>query len=243
MLRLRLDAARLVELGARRHLPLREVDLGYLVHAQLGETFGTLAPRPFSISPAQGRQVTVLAYSQRPAAELRVYADSFADPALHATIDWARFDDKRMPASWPEGKRLGFMVRACPVVRAAKATDRHTQGAEVDAFLARCWALGPEAPVEREAVYRDWLGRELGRGGAAELVTVRLTGFQRDRVLRRTHSHDRRAAICERPAASLAGVLTVGDGAAFGALLARGVGRHRAFGFGLLLLRPAPAGC
>ena len=35
------------------------------------------------------------------------------------------------------------------------------------------------------------------------------------------------------------GTLTVGDPDAFSRLLARGIGRHRAFGFGMLLLRPA----
>jgi len=37
------------------------------------------------------------------------------------------------------------------------------------------------------------------------------------------------------------GVLQVRDSAAFAALLARGIGRHRAFGFGMLLLKPAAA--
>ena len=37
------------------------------------------------------------------------------------------------------------------------------------------------------------------------------------------------------------GILTVTDSAAFAALLARGVGRHRAYGYGMLLLRPARA--
>jgi CRISPR system Cascade subunit CasE len=36
----------------------------------------------------------------------------------------------------------------------------------------------------------------------------------------------------------LRGELTVADPDAFSALLARGVGRHRAFGYGMLLLRP-----
>ena len=42
------------------------------------------------------------------------------------------------------------------------------------------------------------------------------------------------------PDATLQGTLAVVDSGAFQALLARGVGRHRAFGFGMLLLRPFP---
>ncbi|MFG1332515.1 type I-E CRISPR-associated protein Cas6/Cse3/CasE [Xanthobacter autotrophicus] len=41
--------------------------------------------------------------------------------------------------------------------------------------------------------------------------------------------------------AVLVGTLTVRDAQAFAALLARGVGRHRAFGYGMLLLSPPEA--
>jgi CRISPR system Cascade subunit CasE len=49
----------------------------------------------------------------------------------------------------------------------------------------------------------------------------------------------RPARILERPDAVFEGRLAVADPDAFRARLARGVGRHRAFGFGMLLLRPA----
>ncbi|MFG1478963.1 type I-E CRISPR-associated protein Cas6/Cse3/CasE [Xanthobacter sp. V4C-4] len=39
----------------------------------------------------------------------------------------------------------------------------------------------------------------------------------------------------------LVGTLSVRDAEAFGVLLARGVGRHRAFGYGMLLLSPPEA--
>ena len=35
------------------------------------------------------------------------------------------------------------------------------------------------------------------------------------------------------------GILAITDPTAFADLLARGVGRHRAYGYGMLLLRPA----
>jgi CRISPR system Cascade subunit CasE len=43
------------------------------------------------------------------------------------------------------------------------------------------------------------------------------------------------------PDAVFTGVLQVRDSDAFAALVARGIGRHRAFGFGMLLLKPAVA--
>jgi CRISPR system Cascade subunit CasE len=42
----------------------------------------------------------------------------------------------------------------------------------------------------------------------------------------------------DRPQALVKGVLNIADSDAFNRLLARGIGRHRAFGYGMLLLRP-----
>ena len=42
----------------------------------------------------------------------------------------------------------------------------------------------------------------------------------------------------ERPEVYLDGTLEITDSEAFNAMIARGLGRHRAFGFGMLLLRP-----
>jgi CRISPR system Cascade subunit CasE len=93
-------------------------------------------------------------------------------------------------------------------------------------------------PRSREEVYTDWLSRQLdGRGGAA-LESATLQSFQRTRAVRKRGNR-----YSEGPDALMRGVLTVTDGKAFAELLARGVGRHRAYGYGMLLLRPAgPAG-
>jgi CRISPR system Cascade subunit CasE len=89
-------------------------------------------------------------------------------------------------------------------------------------------------------VYRDWLSRELGRGEAARLAQYEMRSFKRERLLRRDHGAERTSHHAERPDAVLGGVLEIADGEAFAGLLSRGLGRHRAFGFGMLLLRPAP---
>jgi CRISPR system Cascade subunit CasE len=108
---------------------------------------------------------------------------------------------------------------------------------EIDAFLHRVHGAGKGAVVDREAVYREWFAAQLAREpGACRLDEARLVEFRRERMRRR--SGDGSARI-ERPNAVLEGMLTVGDSEAFARLLARGIGRHRAFGFGMLLLRPA----
>jgi CRISPR system Cascade subunit CasE len=235
MLRMRFDAGRLYELGRRRRLPPR-TDLGYLLHCELRELFGAESPAPFAVRDAAGRGVTVLGYSSRPAAALQRHAQQYADPDVYAACDWTSLDEKPLPQRWAADERLGFEVRACPVVRMSSDGPRWRAGAEVDAYLARCWRT--EGPVEREAVYREWLLEELRRRGGARLISARVMGHQRAHVVRRDHRPERKAVGGERPEAVFSGELEVADPEAFGALLARGVGRHRGFGFGMLLLRP-----
>ena len=75
-------------------------------------------------------------------------------------------------------------------------------------------------------------------GQAARLEDFTLDGFANVRLLRKAEGAGRRDF--QRPQALLGGILQVQDGDAFHTLLARGIGRHRAFGYGMLLLRPAP---
>lgn len=240
MLRMSFDVPRLFELGKHRRLPLRDVDLGYLLHCELKELFGSDAPAPFAVRGTSGRRATVLAYSRRSKAELVEHARAYADPAVHAACDFGdgAFEEKVMPSSWNRGSRLAFEVRACPIVRMSSDGPRWRKGAEVDAFLARCWREEGR-PVDRAAVYREWLEREISRGEGASLRSFEMAAFKRERLLRRDHGQARTAHAAERPEALLGGTLEVLDGEAFSALLARGVGRHRAFGFGMLLLRRA----
>lgn len=245
MVQLELDTAKLLDLGSRRRLPLRQVDLGYLVHCQMGEAFGDSAPAPFSVRPDRlGGTIRVLGYSDCSAEALRERADACAEPLVHAVIRWERFAGKPMPAAFAVGQRFAFEVRACPVVRMSSAGERHRKGAEVDAFLARSWAVGPEVPLDRGRIYAEWLAAQIERHGrAAKLLRTELAAFKRERLIRRSQGAERRATISERPDALLRGELEVTEPEAFRALLRRGIGRHRAFGFGMLLLRPAVTAC
>lgn len=240
MLRMSFDAGRLYALARRRRL--RDPELGYVLHCQLKELFGDDAPCPFLVGDDRGRRVTVLAYSARTRDELLEHAARFADPGICAACDLEALSEKRMPATWPTGLRCGFEVRAAPIVRLSNDLAHYRKGAEVDAFLVQC-ARAPGRPVDREAVYRAWLGAELERRGGARLLSAQVKAFQRDRLLRRTQGEDRRVRTLERPDVRFSGCLEVTDGAAFQALLGRGIGRHRAFGFGMLLLRPTASPC
>src|SRR5574337_112519 len=196
MLRMSFDAGKLYELGRRRRL--READLGYLLHCQLKELFGEDAPSPFFAQEDRGRRVMVLGYSTRSREELVDHASRFADPGIHAVCDFESLSEKKMPASWPVGLRVGFEVRASPVMRLSSEVGHYRKGAEVDAFLVRC-AREEGRAVDREAVYRDWLIAEVERRGGARLVKVEVRAFQREKLLRRTQGEDRRAHTAGRP--------------------------------------------
>ncbi len=253
MVRVQLDARRLAEIARERRLPPLSADTGYLVHCLLVGLFGDAAPLPFSIVRADGNIVEVLGYAREETGELERHARERATPKDVAACRWETLSSKVMPDSWRSGQTYEFEVRVCPVLRKSSAGEKHRKGAEVDVFLDRCWKAGPGVAVSREHVYGEWLGHQLARDGAAKVATcpeiigapaveagacVRLVRFKLERLLRRTHGEERKTALCDRPDATLVGQLEVGRPEAFAATLARGVGRHRAFGFGMLLLRP-----
>ena len=225
------------------------VDQDHALHCLLTECFGDLAPRPFRLRALRNAAVGVLyGYSRADADALRESAMCFDDPLHEEILQPSTLRSKRMPAGWREGLRLGFEVRVRPIVRLQRDVTRIPEertrafregglrlGKECDAFQ---WEslLHPQdgLPRTREAVYRDWLKERLTRDGGAELTEAALVAFRRARAVRKL-----RGRQSEGPDAVLRGILRITDSAAFSRLLAHGVGRHRAYGFGMLLLRPA----
>lgn len=247
LVRLRVDAQKLYRFARRSRATAREFDEGYAVHALLAALFDhgapeaeRVAPKPFHVTGTDQRVMEVLGYASLDHQALVERAQSFADPAAWGVCDLDGAASKPMPAAFPAGTRLGFTVRACPIRRVAKRGPMERERAEVDAFLAKSWEVGREVPLDREAVYRAWLEEEIAKDGAAAVVEARTTSFQLGRLHRRTQGEERRGHRTSRPDVTFDGVLEVKDPEAFARRLARGLGRHRAFGFGMLLLKPAP---
>lgn len=265
MLRGKFVAKDVLRLGRERRLPMFEADLGYFVHCALGELFGDAIPSPFTVEEHDG-VLTVLAYTERSLDELTTTAQQRstakdAAPVLASLAANAQFAIKPMPSEWKRGARYTYSVLTCPIVRNHSGALSGERSREEDAFLSACRAQNErdgviasddrhaprwKTPVDRASVYGEWLRAQVARhGGDTVLDSVSLTSFTLDRLTRRTTHVDgeprskRVAKQSQRPRALLEGTLTVGDPAAFARLVARGVGRHRAFGFGMLLLRPA----
>ena len=165
-------------------------------------------------------------------------ATQVASPDIHAILGLDRFATRDFPLDWPTGQRLGFELRIRPVLRTSEGKER-------DVYLA---AVDKHAPTDtqlsRETIYAEWLCTELARGNAATIEDMQLEGFRLSASLRKgTPGLGKRPARrVAGPDATFKGHLSVRDPAGFAALLSRGIGRHRAFGFGMLLLRP-PESC
>lgn len=212
-------------------------DLDHAMHCLLTESFGDLIPKPFRVMLPRGASRGVLyGYGTAGADALREASGICADPLQYQILPPVTLHSKAMPSEWQTGKPLGFETRVRPIVRRTRNADCRP-GKEWDAFQLEAvrYPKG-EMPRSREEVYADWLSSQFERRGGARLDVSRTTlvSFQRTRVVRKRH-----ARYSEGPDAILRGILTITDSDAFTALLARGIGRHRAYGYGMLLLRPA----
>lgn len=249
MVRLPVDLAALARIagergwtkGRRQHF-----DEGAALHHLLGETFGPAVLQPFRlrVAPRQ-RRGRLYAYTQHESAELLDTAAIAATPEAISTLSPSALEAKAMPGVWQVGRRVGFDIRLRPTVRLSSAiapcTDRQGQrrhgfarGAEIDAFLAEALKHPSRESMahqkrSREAVYRDWLARRLD--DAAQLEDARLVNCQRVTVARGGASHEACDVVMQ-------GTLCITDAERFADLLTRGVGRHRTYGYGMLLPGP-----
>lgn len=212
-------------------------DLGYALHACAKAALGSLAPKPFVLQQ-RGADTQLLGYVPAEAAALQRAASlCLADPLAAEALGLAHLQLRELPSDWRAGETLRFSLRAVPMVRSRSQPDGGLH--EVDAARHPLYADSPE--VTREVAYQRWLARELAREGAAELQGCELRGYAMLQGVRRharAPGQGRKTQGAWLPDAKFAGRLVVRSPAAFHALLARGVGRHRAFGYGCLLLAP-----
>lgn len=228
--------------GSRKQFLRGGFDEGYALHGLLVESLGELAPKPFRlISPRNAPRAVLYGYGGATAETLRDQAQILADPLQIKALGANTLQTKPMPEIWTAGQKLGFDIRLRPVRRLRPSGDR-LRSIEQDAFQWRAEQTAvDETPPSREQVYGDWLAERLERQGGAKLEpgSVRMASFRRTHVTRKTGNGDHKQS--EGPDAVLHGHLTIADSEQFAALLAGGIGRHKAFGYGMLLLRPALA--
>ena len=232
--------------GGRRGLVYDE---GRALHHLVDEVFGPGLLRPFRLLvPPRHTHGNLYAYSRLDAPALHQAAQILAGPEHLNVLALHRLESKPMPGEWSSGQRLGFDLRMRPTRRLRSPLPTPSgplrQGTEMDAFWHEALCKHPESRDgmentgrTRTEVYLDWLTEHISSAAALDRRASRLVRFQRNLVARGGKS-------VEGPDAVVHGTLTVIDGPAFARLLAHGVGRHRAYGYGMLLLnapqRPVP---
>lgn len=216
------------------HNHAHDEDLGYAIHSWFKDALGELAPRIFRPIEKRDGSLRVLGYGKADADAIREHARMFATPQAMEACDWESAASKPIgDIAWRRNQNLGFEVRVCPIVR-GKLGER-------DAFLAQLPGGGEPTASSRASVYRDWLSSRLNGAASLDGDTFNLKAFRLVSTWRQGRSvgtRNRAGRRVVRPDALLSGQLAVQDPDAFQTLLHNGIGRHRAFGFGMLLLRP-----
>lgn len=233
LMRLQPDTVALAAWATRHGVLSPDGDYGYALHGLLSAAFGEQAPKPFRY---MGNKQGLLAYTLENLETLRLHA-SLATPDVARALGLDDLDARPFPSAWKEGRTLGFEVRVRPVIRAKDGRERDAFLHAVDAIPA----VEGGGIAQRAMIYSDWLAKQFAVDGAAQISQAQMEEFRLTRVLRKASTGEngkRKSHAVTGPDAVFKGQLQVGNPDAFARLLARGVGRHRAFGFGMLLLRP-----
>ena len=234
--------------GERGLIRRGSFDPDFALHILLSAVFGKRALQPFRLFWSERRpSASLYAYADADHEALQEVAAAVAPPDCLAPLNPAELRSKQMPMVFAGGRRLGFDLRVRPIRRLRRdMRDNQTgrvvgRGSEIDAFRLAIlqqfpdgWrergAHAKQSGVSRESIYSAWLAERLA--GAATLEECRLSSFSRSRAVRGDGQGP------EGPDATLQGILTVDGPEALARRLREGVGRHRAYGYGMLLLRP-----
>lgn len=196
-------------------------DVGYLAHAFFRYSMGDDGPQPFRIEIEEGSLFVegVVAKSEE---------------ALKRSISREReaFEEIRTSPvrSFDAGEDVSLNVRLCPVSRNSESG----KPVETDVFLTmlrRAEAASEVAP-KRFRVYQDWTASRFGK--ALQVSRVQIKTFTEVRPCRRGNPGHvgSPGAIGWRPVVDAFVAGTVTDQEAFSEVLRKGIGRHKAFGFG-----------
>ena len=195
------------------------------------------------------RSASLYAYTDADQTALQSTANLVATPDCLDALNPQKIRSKEMHTEFTADQRLGFDLRVRPVRRLRTAIHDQksgktiAKGAEIDAFLVHAlrhfpdgWtdeAINAQAAGEtREKIYTEWLAERFDGAAMIEKEACRIAAFKRSRSLRGDGFSP------EGPDVIFHGVLTVTNPDEFAVRIRNGIGRHKAYGYGMLLLRP-----
>jgi CRISPR system Cascade subunit CasE len=199
----------------------------YAQHQLLWQLFPDQEDRSFIFRYEQGRSGPCY------------YLLSPSEPSTE--LDGAQMITKPFQPKLQEGDQLGYTLRANPT-RMLKSNSTGKRGQRVDVLMhAKAQARGQSeadiAQLQQQAA-QDWLmdpERQARMGVNIETVPE-VTEHQQHHVYKSGKKHGRAAPI-QFASVNYQGVLTVADPERFLIHLAQGVGRAKAFGCGLMMIR------
>ena len=203
-------------------------DSARALHCLVFHTFGPhRAPRTFAAieNPERPREhATLLAYSTSSAEELQEVARANQSALTAGIMNPHSFRSTPVPDSWHKGTTLRFQVRTIPTFR--------PRGSSIEVDLHRKYDASPT----REETYHRWLSRIMADKGGAdapphamELIHYNTRSIRRSPV----------SPVMTVPDVTIQGTCTIDDPEKWNHALTVGVGRHKAYGYGMLLLSSA----
>ena len=220
---------------ARYAAEQRHSDPDRTAHCLVVESFGrNRMPKPFVIKTRlrDGElKGTLLAYTQLTAQELRNAASQHQKLAHSAVMDPSSINTVGVPDQWSEGQSIHFEVRIRPTKRSSNRDAGHPKS-EQDIYL------GSEENSNRAETYCRWLTNLIRRQGGLQTTpdTMVMTQFAMRRVRRQNSSQ-----WTTGPDATIVGTAIVVNPDRVKTALTSGLGRHKGYGYGMLLIRPSGA--
>lgn len=149
---------------------------------------------------------------------------------------WHLESNKRYEPALAAGDRLGFVLRANPVI--AVPRPGHKRGLRADAIMHAKSKLTPAqrkafTPADASAIAVDWLAkRGLQNGFDVDASVTSAAGYKQLRIAKKLGQ-----PAIQFSQIDMSGTLTVRDPALMLSALTKGIGKARAYGCGLMLVR------
>ena len=210
-------------------------DPNYVIKSVLKETFGDMSPRPWRIQAFQpDGSIMILGYTGATHDDMA----NMVNDALPRLSDVFQKDEIAIRPVRRFGVGEIFDIH-CHFSGMVSLTREHGRSWEKDAYykeLADARAGGRE-PRDKNEVYQDIFHRHVAPG--FDVLASRVVGFT---LAKFSHKDERRRPTKTSslvPAIDIVCRARVRDPDLVAALLATGVGRAKAYGYGMLLLRQA----
>lgn len=206
-------------------------DFGYVIHAILEILFRKNRPQTFYFDSSNDNLYFYSNFSRAQLTKQLTKKNRAACCGLglgNLCHDCEVLDITSMTAM---DQQLSFQIKTSPTKRLTGS------GREVDVF-----SVTDGSEQERHAAYKKWLHARILESGLGD-VNIDDVAIEQHSVLRRekriVDSKNRKKVVIDVPVALFTGTFTVHTRKCFLESLLNGIGRHKAFGFGMLMIKSA----